>query len=127
MTLADKLNINAVQFVTKKRVCPQHAVVTYSASTKHLRFNAKMVSLLGLEKWESVVAGYERKSKIIVLKKSVPEELGSVLFRLAAAADAEARVVGIGHVAATFGLDMKKNWHAEKSGDIVLLEAIEDA
>ena len=124
--LSDKINMNAVQYITKKRVSVQQAIVTFSASQKVLRFNTKMVHLLGLDKWESVVAGYDRKSKIIVLKKADPEEIGAVACRYPTGNDKNAKVIGIGHVAASFGLDMKKNWRAEKNGDIILLEAIED-
>lgn len=122
--LADRLNVNAIQYVTKKRVYRQEAVVTYSKSQHLLRFNEKMIKLLQLESWESVLMGYDKRSKIIVMKKVDPEEYGAVSFRANKEND-PAKVVGVAHLVNQFDLTMGKVFRAEKNGDIILMEATE--
>ena len=77
--IADKVNVDKIDFVHLTRNQSQKAVVTLTKQGRLLSFNSKMVKLLNMKDWESVVVGFDSEHDIIVLKHSEPEEYGSVV------------------------------------------------
>lgn len=132
--IADRININNIYFETHKKRSSrvQRALVYYSPSQKVLLFNSKMLTLLNINKWESVVVGFDKVSKIIVLKLSEPDEYGSVLVRekprqgkkLGEEPERESHYIFIGHIVESVGLNGRTTFRAERSGNMIFLERV---
>ncbi len=126
--IADRVNIEDIEY---QRVVKRHVdktVVRFAPSAGTLFFNSKMVNVLEMANWKQVVVGYDKKSKIIVLKKCDVEEYGAVLVRQVKK-DAkrqrgdECRIITIRHMLRAFELTSTTRYKAESNGAMIFLEA----
>ena len=129
--IADKINIDNLTFCINPRSHRDRAIVTFSPSNKVLYFNPKMTNLLSMRDWKNAVVGFDRQTKVIVLKQCEVSEFGSVVVRIPFGRgdneerNAQKRVVGIGAVASTLGVCTKRNYRAERNGNMIFLEELE--
>ena len=137
--ISDKVNMEAVFYQpSAKGLHKQRAIVTYSPSSGQLHFNAKMVDILDIEDWDQVMVGYDPNSKIIILKQTDPEVMGTIIVRkgpssskhLKKTATKEAldrimkvRRISIAHLQRRVG-ELGRAFKAERNGKMVFLEAI---
>ena len=125
--ISDKVNMDTVEFVTNVRGGKtQRAVVKYSPSMKSLYFNSKMMKLLQIEDWKDVVVGYDKASKVILLRKASPEEFGTVRV-CAVSKDANARRVKVRHCFTKFNISPSKHWRAQANGNYIFLEPVNES
>lgn len=133
--IADKIkSIDNICFEKHPRKKTDKAVVTFSVSNKQLRFNPKMTTLLSMRDWTDVVVGYDRQSKIIVLKKCDSSELGSAAVRTPSGENRNSnpertqntRTIVIGAVAGTLGICHSTVFRAERNGNMIFLEVLQD-
>lgn len=130
--IADKINIESICFERHPRSKMDKAVVTFGASNKTLRFNPKMTKLLSMRDWTDCIVGYDRKSKVIVLKQCDSSEFGSAVVRKPSPSTQsspervrDTRTVCIGAVANTLGICKVTVFRAERNGNMIFLEELE--
>ena len=129
--IADKVDMNNLTPIKQIRRKGCRAIVSYSKSTKTLFFNSKMVALLDMDKWEDVLMCYDNKTRVIVLKHSDPEEVGTVAVRkkkpdshLKPLGPGEKipRIIFAGHVADALGITETCYFRGEREGAMIFLE-----
>ena len=132
--IADKINIDNICFERHPRSKMDKAVVTFGVSNKNLRFNPKMTKLLSMRDWTDCIVGYDRKTKVIVLKQCDSSEFTSTAVRKPSPSTKSSpervrntRTVCIGAVANTLGLCEVTAFRAERNGNMIFLEELEKA
>ena len=131
--IADKVNIESICFDRNPRSKSDKAVVTFGLTAKALRFNPKMTKLLSMRDWTDVVVGYDRKSKVLVLKQCDSSEFGSVVVRTPSGGGSainpdraeNTRSISIGSVSNTLGICKPTVYRAERNGNMIFLEELE--
>lgn len=109
------------------------AIVKFAKSTKTLFFNPKMVKMLNIDKWASVIVGIDKASGIIILRCCVVEEYGAVKIGPPPKhndpkyqeRNEKCRKVGIGHVTRNL-VNPPTAYRAEREGNMVFLESLDD-
>ena len=129
--IADRVNVDAIYFEKTVHSKTDKAVVTFAPSTGTLAFNPKMVKLLNMEDWKQVLVGYDKSSKVIVLKQCDAEEYGAVVIRIPAPSRRDGkykerakkcRVIGIKHLVKSLALSVAKRFKGERDGTMIFLE-----
>ena len=93
-----------------------------------------MVKLLYIAGWKQVLVGYDKGTKIVVLKECDVEEFGAIMVRPVTSSKkdkrsedraAKCRLITIGHLVKSMGLTTSKGYRAERSGNMILLRAMD--
>ena len=131
--IADKINIDNLTFCMNPRSHRDRAVVSFALSNKLLYFNPKMTKLLSMRDWKNAVVGYDRQTKVIVLKQCEASEFGSVVVRIPSKTgsrgekterDSQKRTICVGAVSSTLGICTRSNFRAERNGNMIFLEGL---
>lgn len=128
--IQNKVDVNSIVFATKTKTKASLALVGYSGSQGVLTFNEKMVKLLGIKDWVCVKAGYDKKSKVIVLQNCEPNECGAIQVRLfpkkqkdGKPYQTDGRIISIAHMLNLFELSREScKYKAECNGRMIFLE-----
>ncbi len=75
--IAYLVNLEDVCFCKSTKSHVDKPIVSYSFSSRSLRFNALMTKTLQMRKWEYVLVGYDPITDIIVLKQTGFDEYGA--------------------------------------------------
>ena len=133
--IADKVNLDMIHYEQATHGKKDKAVVRFAPSSGTLFFNPKMMKLLNMNVWKYVLVGYDRSSKVLILKQSTGEEYGSVAVRAYLPPKKDLRYVerakkcrkiSIKHLVEALGLTIVRSYKAERNGSMIFLESIDD-
>lgn len=119
--LIDKINLKEICFEKCKKGRHMMSIVTFTKSSEDLYFNSLMIKKLGITDWKCVMVGIDPKSKIIILKKSDPEEYGTVKVVVRQSC----YMVSVKHIMPKFS-NFPKKFFAECENNMILLEELKE-